>query len=115
MPAHQAFDLAELLARRAAANSSYLEFLRRGSLSVGLYVLAKGALDPQQPHGEDEVYYVVGGRARFRAGAEDRAVAAGATLFVAAGLEHRFHDIEEDLTVLVFFAPAEGTAARDAR
>jgi mannose-6-phosphate isomerase-like protein (cupin superfamily) len=115
MPAHLAFELSELAARRAAANCSYMEFLRRDSLSAGLYVLPRGGTDPQQPHGEDEVYYVVSGRARFRAGAEDRAVSAGATLFVAAGLEHRFHSIEEDLTVLVFFAPAEGTAAARAR
>jgi hypothetical protein len=28
-------------------------------------------------------------------------------VFVAAHVEHRFYDIAEELTVLVFFAPAE--------
>ena len=65
-----------------------------------------------EPHTEDEVYYVIRGRARFQAGAEDCAVEGGAVLFVAAGVEHRFHDIEEDLETLVFFAPPEGAAAR---
>jgi hypothetical protein len=28
-------------------------------------------------------------------------------VYVAAGVDHRFHDIAEDLALLVFFAPAE--------
>jgi quercetin dioxygenase-like cupin family protein len=38
-------------------------------------------------------------------------VAAGSTLFVAAHEVHRFHDVTADLTVLVVFAPAEGSLA----
>jgi mannose-6-phosphate isomerase-like protein (cupin superfamily) len=78
-------------------------------VSVGLYELAAGATDPQKPHGEDEVYFVVRGRGRFRAGAEDVAVEAGSVLLVGAGEVHAFHSITEDLSLLVFFAPAEGT------
>jgi quercetin dioxygenase-like cupin family protein len=50
---------------------------------------------------------VVRGRARFRAGDQQTAIAAGSVLFVAAEVEHKFYDIEEQLEVLVFFAPAE--------
>ena len=85
----------------------YREFLRVPSMSAGLYVLAAGATDPQSPHREDEMYYVVRGRARFRSGDEDRKIAPGDVLFVAKNVEHRFHDITEELAVLVFFAPAE--------
>jgi quercetin dioxygenase-like cupin family protein len=53
------------------------------------------------------MYYVIRGRARFRAADEDAEVSAGSVLFVAAEVEHRFHDITEELAVLVFFAPAE--------
>ena len=105
----EAFDLSRLLSGHDHAEEPYLEFLRVPSLSVGLYTLPAGAADPQQPHTEDEVYHVVGGRARIRVGAEDRAVGAGTVVFVEAGVEHRFYAIEEDLTVLVFFAPAEGS------
>ncbi|HEY1264378.1 MAG TPA: cupin domain-containing protein, partial [Terriglobales bacterium] len=73
----------------------------------GVYALAAGALDPQSPHREDELYYVVRGRARMKAGNQDQNVTAGSVIFVAAGVEHRFHTIEEELMVLVFFAPAE--------
>jgi mannose-6-phosphate isomerase-like protein (cupin superfamily) len=40
-------------------------------------------------------------------GEEDVAVSAGSLVYVAARVPHRFHAIDEDLTVLVLFAPAE--------
>ena len=105
-----AFTLEGVMAAHAAAGAAYHEFLTVPALSVGLYVLPAGADDPQQPHTEDEIYYVVGGRARFTMGsgadADDIAVAAGDTIYVAKQVEHRFHTITEDLSVLVVFAPA---------
>ncbi|MGH9494835.1 MAG: cupin domain-containing protein [Candidatus Sulfotelmatobacter sp.] len=92
---------------RKAAGKLYREFLRVPSMSAGLYVLAAGASDPQKPHHEDEMYYVVRGKGRFHAGDEDQEVSAGSLLFVAAEVEHRFYEISEELAVLVFFAPAE--------
>jgi len=102
-----AFDLTTLARDRAATGRRYLEFLRSDALSAGLYELPAGGTDPQKPHGEDEVYVVTGGRARFRIGDEDVPVGVGSVLYVAAGAEHRFHSIEEDLQVLVIFAPPE--------
>lgn len=96
---------------RREAGQRYREFLRVPAMSAGIYALPAGAADMQKPHTEDELYFVVSGRARFRMGDDDVPVAAGALLFVAAGVEHRFHAIEEDLSVLVLFAPAEGTTA----
>ena len=93
--------------QRAESGKLYREFLRVPAMSAGLYVLAAGASDPQGPHHEDEMYYVVRGQARFRAGSEDAEVGTGSVLFVAAEVEHRFYDIKEELAVLVFFAPAE--------
>jgi len=86
---------------------AYREFLRVPTMSAGLYVIPAGGVDPQLPHHEVEMYYVVRGKARFRAGDDDGEVAAGSVLFVAAGVEHRFYDITEELAVLVFFAPPE--------
>jgi quercetin dioxygenase-like cupin family protein len=94
-------------AERARSGKLYREFLRVPTMSAGLYVLAAGATDQQKPHAEDELYYVVRGRARFRAGEEDSEVRAETVLFVAANVEHKFYDITEELAVLVFFAPAE--------
>jgi quercetin dioxygenase-like cupin family protein len=99
--------IAEIAKQQAQGSKAYLEFLRIPAMSAGFYVLAAGATDVQSPHHEDELYYVVRGKARFRAGEEDREVSAGSVLFVAAEIEHRFYDITEELGVLVFFAPAE--------
>ena len=100
-------EISDIERQRARDGRLYQEFLSVPAMSAGLYVLAAGAVDPQRPHHEDEMYYVVRGRARFRAGDEDREVSSGTVIFVAAGVEHRFYDIEEELAVLVFFAPAE--------
>ena len=104
-----AFELADLLTTQGASGRLYHEFIRTHDLSVGLYVLPAGGTDPQGPHTEDEVYYVIAGRATIRVGDEDRAVSAGSTVVVGADVPHRFHGIEEELTVLVFFGPAEYT------
>ncbi len=104
----RAFELARLLADHQAGGRLYHEFLRVPALSVGLYVLPAGGTDPQQPHTEDEIYYVIGGDATVSVAGEDRSVGPGAVIYVAAGVEHRFHLITADLTLLVFFAPAEG-------
>jgi mannose-6-phosphate isomerase-like protein (cupin superfamily) len=105
----QAFHLTDLLRQRADAHKLYLEFLRVPDLSMGLYLLPAGGTDPQSPHTEDEVYYVVSGRAKIRVADEERDVQAGSIVYVAKNVEHRFHSIEEELRVLVFFAPAEYT------
>ena len=104
-----AFELADLLEALGRSDRLYHEFVRTHDLSVGLYVLPAGGIDPQQPHTEDEVYHVVAGRARITVGDEDRAVHAGSVIFVGADVPHHFHDIEEELVVLVVFGPAEYT------
>lgn len=103
----KAFEMADLAEERERLGKLYIEFLRVSALSVGLYVLPIGGVDPQQPHTEDEVYYVVSGAATITGAGEERAVKAGSIVYVEAGVEHRFHTITEELQVLVFFAPAE--------
>lgn len=107
------FNLADMEAERSASGKRYLEFLRVPALSAGLYVLPQEGLDQQTPHQQDEIYYVVSGRARMKItredqAPEDRLVTEGIVIFVEAGTEHRFHSIEQDLVVLVVFGPAEG-------
>ena len=100
-------SLPEIDEQRVESGKPYREFLRVPAMSAGLYVLPAGGTDHQKPHREDEIYYVIRGRARCKAGSEDREVSAGSVIFVAAQVGHRFYDIEEELAMLVFFAPAE--------
>ena len=103
--------LEALLSAQRASAGPYLEFLRPDSMSVGLYVLPAGETDRQQPHTEDEVYVVLRGRSLFTAAGETRQVQPGDTIFVPARAEHRFHDIAEELVLIVVFAPPEGSSA----
>jgi len=107
----QAWELADVDRARAAEAQRYREFLRAPDLSAGLYVLDAGGVDPQSPHTEDELYYIVAGRAAITVGDETHDVAAGSLVFVAATVPHRFHDIVERLEILVVFGPAEGARA----
>ena len=102
-----AFELTDLIAQHKDSNKLYLEFLKVPDLSMGLYVLPTCGTDPQSPHTEDEVYYILSGRAKIKVADEDRDVQAGSIVYVAKNVEHRFHSIEEELKVIVFFAPAE--------
>ena len=106
-----AFELADLTSTHRQVQRPYLEFLRMSSLSAGLYILPKDGVDLQQPHTEDEVYYIISGNGIIQVGIEEHVVKAGTVVFVEAGVEHRFHSITEELRIFVFFAPAEYSVA----
>ncbi|GAA1921285.1 cupin domain-containing protein [Streptomyces sodiiphilus] len=103
----KAFRLDRLEAERVANQGAYLQFLRERNMSVGLYALDAGQLDPQQPHRQDEVYLVMSGRASVTVGEETTTVGRGSVVYVPAGVPHKFHHITEDLRVLVVFSPPE--------
>lgn len=101
----EAFELDQVLRDQQESGERYLQFINQGSLSLGLYVLPAGGTDLQTPHDEDEVYYVVSGHAFVTVDGETRPVHPGSMIFVAKEVEHRFFGIEEELSLLVFFAP----------
>jgi quercetin dioxygenase-like cupin family protein len=103
-PNFKAFTLEELEGQMKESGRPWLPFLKVPTLSTGIYSLKVGATDRQQPHDQDEVYYVLKGKAKFEVGEEKANLAVGSILFVKANVPHRFYDIEEDLEVLVFFS-----------
>jgi mannose-6-phosphate isomerase-like protein (cupin superfamily) len=109
------WSLAEALAAHNAAGGAYHQFFEVPVMSAGIYTLPAGGVDGQAPHVEDEIYYIVSGKAQVQIGDRHYTVESGATIFVAREIEHRFHDIVEDLTILVIFAPAHDVAASDRR
>ncbi|WP_371498362.1 cupin domain-containing protein [Kitasatospora sp. NBC_00374] len=101
------FRLDDLEAERARGRGAYLRFLKERNISAGLFALSPGDTDPQTPHAQDEIYQVVSGRARLTVGDETTTVGRGSVVYVPAGVPHRFHDITEELRVLVVFSPPE--------
>jgi len=104
----EAFEIQEIL-RKAVSERSYAEFLRVPAMSAGIYRLSVGAADLQKPHEEDEIYFVIRGKARMQIGSRHREVSEGLVIFVEARVDHRFYDIEQELVLLVIFAPAESS------
>lgn len=101
------FNIDELSAANASTDLPYLEFLRVSTMSGYIYELPAGAVDEQNPHDQDEVYYVVSGRANLTADGETVSVEPGDILFVKKFADHRFSEISEDLRLLVIFAPPD--------
>jgi len=104
-------DLGQLAQQHRHGPRRYLEALRTGQLSAGLYRLRAGEDDEQGPQSEEGVYLVLEGRGRFRMGDEDFAVEPGFLFSVPPRVEHGFHSVAEDLLLLSFYSPARGAAA----
>ena len=103
----------EVIERLEDEGELFIEFLRRDSMSLEVYRLEAGATDPQDPHTEDEVYYIVSGTAEIQIGDEAYSVEEGDIVYVEREVEHYFFDIEADLVTLIFFAPPYGSLAED--
>lgn len=101
--AWKTFDLAKVVERAERQAAPYLEFLRVPQLSCGIYRLAVGSTDTQTTHDEDEVYFVLKGRGRITLDGEAQEIGRGSILYVPADTPHEFGNIEEDLSLLVFF------------
>jgi mannose-6-phosphate isomerase-like protein (cupin superfamily) len=82
-----------------------------GTMSVELY--APRGSDPQQPHAQDELYFIHAGTGHFVQAGERQAFAAGDCFFVAAGVPHRFEDFSADFAAWVVFWGPEGGEAAD--
>lgn len=102
--AQSVFQFDNLETQRADAARSYLPFLNVDSLHCGIYCLEKGAKDGQQPHKQDEIYYVESGIAKINIEGKDHDLKKGSIVFVPANAKHHFHSIAEDLKTLVFFS-----------
>ena len=92
--------------RRAGSQRSWQEFLDLPTMSLGIYHVAAGTTDREthDPHDRDELYVGVNGKGCLTADGEVFNVEASAIVFVKAGVDHHFHDVTDDLTVLVLFS-----------
>jgi mannose-6-phosphate isomerase-like protein (cupin superfamily) len=94
--------IAEARQRLEAAGGGYEIVHESPGLEIGVYVLVAPEPDRQQPHEDDEVYYVLSGRGTLTVEGDAVELAEGQAVFVPAGAEHRFTGYE-GLTVLVVF------------
>ena len=100
----EVFNIEELKKSVSHTDVGYKEFLNVDAMHCGVYRLAAGSSDMQTPHDEDELYYVVEGKAQLSVAGEVQEVGPGSVMYVRASEEHAFFEIAEDMTLLVFFA-----------
>ena len=89
----QVFQLNELLQRIDRGGVRLHEFLRTPSLSCAIYHLPAGSNEMATAHEEDELYFVLEGRARLRVDDQDHAVEKGTLLYVEAACDHSFSSV----------------------
>lgn len=100
------FTIRKVTQQQQESGDAWLEFLSLPSLSMGVYQIPAGSDDREThtPHDRDEIYVGISGKGQLTADGEEFDVEANAIVFVKAGVEHYFHDVTDDLTVLVFFS-----------
>jgi len=87
----------------------FATIFEHGSLLIEIY--APRGSHPQKPHDRDEIYFVVNGSGEFFCNGARQSFAPSDILFAAAGVEHRFENFTEDLTVwVIFYGPVGGEA-----
>jgi mannose-6-phosphate isomerase-like protein (cupin superfamily) len=105
IPPTHAFDVDAVKRRLEAGTGGYEVVHASPGLEVGVYVLVAPEPDHQQPHADDELYFVLEGRGTLDIEGTPVAVEPGRAIFVPAGADHRFTGYE-GLSVLVIFARA---------
>ncbi len=85
----------------------FVRALAHGTMSVELY--APVETDPQSPHSQDELYFIISGTGIFVNGDERLSFSPGSAFFVPAGQPHRFENFSSDFaTWVVFWGPHGG-------
>jgi len=82
-----------------------------GSMSLEIYAPGSNVdgQDRQQPHEQDELYFVQRGRGELVIHGQRFAAKPGDVLFVSAGTEHRFENFSPDFaTWVLFYGPKGG-------
>ena len=97
------FNLQDTLEKIKKGNSYFHTFINKDSLATGILILKPGEEDTQEPHENDEVYFVISGNGYLKIKNKNYKVSKDKLFFVAKGTSHFFHSNTEDLKVLYFF------------
>lgn len=84
----------------------FVKMMAGGTMSVEVY--APRGEDLQQPHTQDELYFIHSGTGQIVINGQRFDCAAGDAFFVAAGVDHRFENFSNDFVTWVVFYGKEG-------
>ena len=101
------FDLSAYLEKIKKSSSYFYTFINKDSLAAGILVLQAGEEDTQEPHDNDEVYYVISGDGFLKIKNKNHKISKNKLFFVAKDVEHFFHGNTIELKVLYFFGGSD--------
>ena len=97
------YDLETYLEKIKESSSYFSTFIDKDSLAAGVMLLSPGEKDTQEPHENDEVYFIISGNGFLKINDKDHKVSKNKLFFVGKNVKHFFHGNSEDLQVLYFF------------
>ena len=98
------FDTNEYLKKIKNNDDGFFHtFLNKRSLAAGILFLKPGERDIQEPHDNDEIYYIISGDGFLKINKKDYRISKGKAFFVAKNVKHNFFGNTKELTVLYFF------------
>jgi len=97
------FDLTSYLGKIKKSSSYFYTFINKSSLAAGLLLLQPGEKDTQEPHDNDEIYYVISGDGFLKIKNKDYEISKDKIFFVEKNVDHYFHGNSKELKVLYFF------------
>ena len=101
------FKIKEIIQKCKTSKTDWLKFLDEETVLAGIYLINAGQKDDQPIHEFDEIYYVLEGKSDFQAGSTKIKAFPGKIIYVKAGIDHHFVNIEKNLELLVLFSKAK--------
>jgi mannose-6-phosphate isomerase-like protein (cupin superfamily) len=97
------YDISDYIEKIKTENSYFNTFINTENLAAGVLVLQPGEKDTQEPHDNDEVYYIIKGDGFLKIKNKDYLIEKNKIYFVKQKTEHFFHDNTKELVALYFF------------
>ena len=101
------FNLKDNLDKIKKSDSYFHTFINRDSLAAGILMLKPGEEDTQEPHENDEVYFIISGNGFLKIKNNDYEISKDKLFFVGKDVPHYFHSNTKELKVLYFFGGSD--------
>lgn len=101
------FDINNSINKIKKSNTYFHTFINKLSLAAGVLILKPGEEDTQEPHENDEIYYIISGDGFLKIKDKDYKVEKDKVFFVAKNIEHYFYGNKKELKVLYFFGGSD--------
>lgn len=101
------FNVNQYIEKITHQNTYFHTFINRESLAAGILVLQSGQKDPQEPHENDEVYFILKGDGFLKINKKDYSVSKNKLYFVAKNTDHFFHGNKTEIVALYFFGGSD--------